>query len=160
MRINGTTGPKAVLFSAHDTNIVLLLNFLKAGLKLDNFSYTNIEFASNVVIELNNIEANDTNLIKILYDDEEIYNDDYNQFLISAENYFASSIEKTNICGFENKADREETNIKNISSSFFWIYMYPAIIFILILVNIALFICIFKIKKSHRNCCKINKLIN
>ena len=127
MRINGKSGPKAVLMSAHDTNIVVTLNFLKDSLKLNNFTFTNINFASNVIIELNNNETDNTNKIRILYNDVEIYNEDINNFNTSVNGYFANETEISNFC---NDPINENTRL---SPTIYWIIIGTLIAIITIL---------------------------
>ena len=51
-QINREKGPKVFIYFAHDSTVSIFLNYLiKAGLTIESFSYSNIEFASNIIIE-------------------------------------------------------------------------------------------------------------
>ena len=139
IQIKGKSGPKFVLLSAHDTNIVLILNFLKASLKLDNFTFTNIEFASNVLVELNKNESSNNYYLKIVYNDQEIYSDDFDKFVSNIEKYYASSTDLKNLCGDE----IEQSNVDTATLVIYWV-----IIASLILLITALIINLSKITKN------------
>ena len=95
------SGPKFVLYSGHDTTVLLMLNFLKASLKLENFTFTYIEYAANVIIELNQNETNKILSIRILYNNKEIYNDEMTNFENKVKDYYATNKEINIICGIE-----------------------------------------------------------
>jgi len=73
-----TSAPKAIIYSGHDTTILLMLNFLKKSLNLD-YNFTNIVFASNIFIELNKND-NGTYSVRVLHNDNEIYNGNFDNF--------------------------------------------------------------------------------
>ena len=101
IQMDGLIGPKMVIFSAHDINIMYTLNFLKIALKLDNLFFTNIVFAANIIFELNVADDNVTYSINIIYNDNVIYNDSLDLFNSSFVSYAASDIEINNFCLLE-----------------------------------------------------------
>jgi len=104
-QIKGTSGPKMVLFSAHDTNIVLWLNFLKSALNLTDLHFNNIVFASNVVLELNKNDDSDSYYVNVVYNGNQIYNNTFEIFSRDVSAFYSTEADYQKVCGSSEKEE-------------------------------------------------------
>lgn len=138
-QIKGSTGPKMVLFSAHDTNIVLWLNFLKSALNLTDLHFSNIVFASNVILELNKNDGSDSYFINVLYNDKLIYTNNFEKFSQDVTGYFSTDADYQTVCG-----SNENKEIKSNST------VYIVVISILSIIILALLFVLVKLLKNNK----------
>ena len=134
IQMDGKLGPKFVLLSAHDTNIVVTLNFLKKALNLEKLIFTNIVFASNIIIELN-VDDNNTYSINIVHNDVLIYNNSIDKFNSSIAKFTVSEKEINSFCYFPEGGSDPNNIIYYIILSCLSLVIIGLVIFLIKILN-------------------------
>ena len=131
-QIKGSSGPKMVLFSAHDTNIVLWLNFLKSALNLTDLHFTNIVFASNVILELNKNDDSDSYFVNVLYNGNQIYNNTLESFSRDVSAFYSTEADYQTVCGSSEKEEPKSNRTVYIVVISILSFLIVALLFILV----------------------------
>lgn len=138
-QIKGSSGPKMVLFSAHDTNIALWLNFLKSALNLTDLHFNNIVFASNVILELNKNDDSDSYYVNVLYNGNQIYNNTLESFTSDVSRFYSTEADYETVCGSSEKEEPKSNRT-----------IYIVVISILSFLILALLFILVKLIKSNK----------